>query len=191
MSVIPRLPAPVQRSFSDLVKNSVTPENVQIAPQQVGVGFKSTSEVLDVPNLSSFFDVHCDSMLSLYIDELRKRDKYAIVSDAEEIDEIDKIMKSSASTFVDLSEACNSLGSLLLQHSLHDPAYYFYFEAINFAKGCGDFELIHDPLLQMAKMLYVGNITTPNAKGLADAYFSFLIQHFGSEEATSFKFSNN
>ena len=189
-----KFPPLEKKTYSELVAFSTIPGTITIPlhPYRNEANNETYTRNIIVPNLSSFANTNIQTMLSVNIFELREIENFSIVSNCEEIEEVEQIV-CGKSPFCNISKAMTSLGGLLLQYSLYDAAYYFYFSAIVFAQSSATVEdqsvLTHDPLLQIAKMIHVGHVIPPQDSGkigLARQIFLFLINNFDSDEAASF-----
>ena len=82
---------------------------------------------------------------------------------------------------------------MLSQYFLYDEAYYFYYIAIEKCTTIGipESNVKHDASLQIAKILFAGNIQHSDSsilmKELAGQLFDYLIIDFKSEEAMLYR----
>jgi hypothetical protein len=122
-------------------------------------------------------------------------DLLSLVSEKNEIDKIEEICTTRKATIMtqEFAQAMAELGDSLLQDSLYNAAFYFYFEAIYCCTALKLLrsELLRRPLLQVAKMVRCNRVrienTSCNAQ-LAKEAFGFLIEVFECEEAMTYRF---
>jgi hypothetical protein len=130
-------------------------------------------------------------MLVWVVDELRRRDSYAFVSDKKRIDSIETTcLKDNRILTGDGAKAMVLLANLLQQYELYDESYFFYYTAITIliAEGSTGNAAFHNALLQIAKMIRVGRF--PARGNLTENIFNYLIARFNSTEAASFQYCN-
>ena len=167
------------------IKFSSSPHDLIISPYLQNNDFV-------LPNISSCVGYDIDIIITSTIVKLREKDSMSIASDSEEINNIELICKNKRDS-VKFIDALVELGDLLIQYSLYDEAYYFYFIAIEKCTtfGIPESNIKHDASLQIAKILFAGNIqhsdSSIHMKELAGQIFDYLIMVFKSEEAMVYR----
>lgn len=167
------------------IKLSSTPHNLIISPYEQNKDFV-------LPNISSYLGYDIDNIITSTIAKLREKDLMSIASDSEEINHIELICKTKRDSEIFI-EALVELGDLLTQYFLYDEAYYLYFIAIEKCTtfGIPESNIKHDASLQIAKILFAGNIQHSDSsiymKELAGQIFDYLIIVFNSDEAMLYR----
>lgn len=143
-----------------------------------------------ITNVSVYSDCEFYSTLRWAVDELREQDFFSIASDADRIDEIERICSAPNEWGTpSMTTALVLMGDLLLQYALADGAFYFYFAAARMSIENKQKESLHTALLQMAKMLLVGAFKTSPDATIAKDILLLLINNFSCEEASSYYFN--
>lgn len=126
---------------------------------------------------------------------VREKEKQSIVPDEEYLDELLIAVRSEFASVTTLCAMIDYAG-LLIEHGLRHEAFFVYFVAIKrhyrepLIRAKSDFlHCIHDALLQIAKLLKVGNMKYEHAaegRECAENILNCLVSVFNSEEAASF-----
>jgi hypothetical protein len=170
---------------------------VQIHPKTDNSVKQDKSDLtFNLPNLSSFCDNDYEDMLVWAIDMLRVNDVFSIVSDKDEIDEIEKILSDENASEFEVVATLVELGDSLLLDSFYDGAYYFYFVAVESCDVSLDpdsNEVKRKALLQIAKLMRVNHITSEqhDTQDLANRIFKYLSRYFDCEESKTFRTSEH
>jgi hypothetical protein len=146
-----------------------------------------------LPNLSSFCECEFNGILHWALDVLRDKTFLSITLAKKRIDLIESVFAKENATVFEYAASLTKLADLLLQYSMYDGAYYFYFYAATFARSPDPLckEVQRKALLQIAIMLRVKHITskTCDTEVLANKLFSYLILFFECEESITFQFT--
>ena len=143
-----------------------------------------------IPSLSVYREAAFNEVLEIGIEEWSFKDSLSIFADGDKIERIHFALMDGCNSAEAAKSALVLADYLLLYHEAQ-LAYYFYYVVANFCNSHNSIgEVLHDSVLQIAKMIMIGedigvDSERPDPK-VAAAMFVWLVDVFGSAEAESY-----